>query len=48
MVSLRPAIQREALEILKTKKKGNYNIVKIDPAYVPAVQEKKQVFWHYL
>ena len=34
----------EALEILKTKRKGNYNIVKIDPNYVPEVQEKKQVF----
>ena len=39
-----PGYTDEALEILKTKKKGNYNIVKIDPAYVPAVQEKKQVF----
>ena len=39
-----PGYEPEALEILKTKKKGNYNIVKIDPAYVPAVQEKKQVF----
>lgn len=39
-----PGYAEEALEILKTKKKGNYNIVKIDPAYVPAVQEKKQVF----
>lgn len=38
-----PGYTEEALEILKTKKKGNYNIVKIDPAYVPAVQEKKQV-----
>lgn len=45
MVSLRPAIQRKALEISENKEKmGNYNIVKIDPAYVPAVQEKKQVF----
>ena len=39
-----PGYTDGALEILKTKKKGNYNIVKIDPAYVPAVQEKKQVF----
>ena len=39
-----PGYTEEALEILKTKKKGNYNIVKIDPNYVPAVQEKKQVF----
>ena len=39
-----PGYEAEALEILKTKKKGAYNIVQIDPAYVPAPQEKKQVF----
>ncbi|MBQ9251984.1 MAG: phosphoribosylaminoimidazolecarboxamide formyltransferase [Clostridia bacterium] len=39
-----PGYEPEALEILKTKRKGNYNIVQIDPDYVPAVQEKKQVF----
>ena len=39
-----PAYQPEALEILKGKKKGAYNIVKIDPDYVPAEQEVKQVF----
>ena len=39
-----PGYDPEALEILKTKRKGNYNIVQIDPDYVPAVQEKKQVF----
>jgi len=39
-----PGYEPEALEILKTKKKGNYNIVKIDPEYVPAEQETKQVF----
>ncbi len=39
-----PGYTPEALEILKTKRKGGYNVVKIDPAYVPAVQEKKQVF----
>ena len=32
-----PGYTDEALEILKTKKKGNYNIVKIDPNYVPDV-----------
>ena len=32
------------LEILKTKRKGGYNIVKIDPDYVPAAQEHKQVY----
>lgn len=39
-----PGYEPEALEILKQKRKGNYNIVKIDPNYVPAPQEKKQVF----
>lgn len=39
-----PGYTPEALEILKTKRKGTYNIVKIDPDYVPAPQEKKQVF----
>ena len=39
-----PGYSAEALEILKTKRNGNYNIVKIDANYVPAVQEKKQVF----
>lgn len=39
-----PGYTDEALEILKTKKKGNYNIVQIDPAYVPAPQEYKDVF----
>ncbi len=34
----------EALEILKSKKKGNYNIIKIDSDYVPAEIERKQVF----
>ena len=39
-----PAYTEEALEILKTKKKGNYNVVQIDPDYVPAPQEFKDVF----
>ena len=39
-----PGYTDEALAVLRTKRKGNYNIVKIDPAYVPEVQEKKQVF----
>ena len=39
-----PGYTPEALEILKTKRKGNYNIVQIDPAYVPQIQEHKQVF----
>ena len=39
-----PDYTDEALAIPKTKKKGNYNIIKIDPDYVPEVQETKQVF----
>ena len=39
-----PGYEPEALEILKTKRKGGYNIVKIDPDFVPAEQEHKQVF----
>ena len=39
-----PGYTDEALEILKTKRKGTYNVVKIDPAYKPAVQERKHVF----
>ena len=39
-----PGYEPEALEILKMKKKGNYNIVKIDPDYVPEPTERKQVF----
>ena len=39
-----PGYEPEALEILKSKRNGNYNIVKIDPNYVPKEQEKKQVF----
>ena len=39
-----PDYDPEALEILKSKRNGNYNIVKIDPNYVPAEQETKQVY----
>ena len=39
-----PGYTKEALEILKGKKKGGYNIVKIDPDYVPESIERKQVF----
>ena len=39
-----PGYTDEALEILKAKKKGNYNVVQIDPDYVPAPQEYKDVF----
>ena len=39
-----PGYTEEALEILKQKKKGNYNVIEIDPEYVPAPLEHKQVF----
>ncbi len=39
-----PGYEPEALEILKSKRKGNYNIVRIDPDYIPDAQERKQVF----
>lgn len=39
-----PGYTDEALEILKTKKRGNYCVIQIDPNYVPAEIERKQVF----
>ena len=39
-----PGYTEEALEVLKQKKKGNYNVIEIDPSYVPDPLEKKQVF----
>ena len=39
-----PGYEPEALEILKQKKNGGYNIVEVDPEYVPAAQETKEVF----
>ncbi len=39
-----PGYTEEAMELLMAKKKGNYNIIKIDPSYVPAPVEKKQVY----
>lgn len=39
-----PGYEPEALEILKAKKKGNYNVIKIDENYVPAETEVKQVY----
>lgn len=39
-----PGYEPEALEILKSKRKGSYNIVEIDPSYVPAPIERKQVY----
>ncbi len=39
-----PGYEEEALAILRAKKKGNYAVVRMDPAYVPSPVEKKQVF----
>ena len=39
-----PGYTNEALEILKQKKKGNYNVIQIDPSYRPTPIEHKQVF----
>lgn len=39
-----PGYAPEALEILKSKKKGGYNVIEIDPSYEPAPLERKQVF----
>ena len=39
-----PGYEPEALEILKAKKNGNYNVIQIDPNYVPEPLEHKQVF----
>ena len=39
-----PGYEPEALEILKAKKNGNYNVIQIDPAYTPAPVETKQVY----
>ncbi len=39
-----PGYTEEALEILKQKKKGNYNVIQIDENFVPAPLEHKQVF----
>ncbi len=39
-----PGYEPEALEILKAKKKGNYNVIEIDPDYVPDPVERKEVF----
>ncbi len=39
-----PGYTDEALEILKTKKKGNYNVVAIDPDYTPAPDEHRDIF----
>lgn len=39
-----PGYEPEALAILQAKKKGNYNVLEIDPAYVPAPLERKEVY----
>lgn len=39
-----PGFEPEALEILKAKKNGNYNVIQIDPSYIPSPVERKQVY----
>lgn len=39
-----PSYSNEALEILKTKRKGGYNVIQIDPNYVPKQQEMRDIF----
>ena len=39
-----PGYTDEALEILKTKKKGNYNVIQIDPNYVPQPLERRRIY----
>ncbi|MCD8366402.1 MAG: phosphoribosylaminoimidazolecarboxamide formyltransferase [Clostridiales bacterium] len=39
-----PGYTDEALAILKSKKKGNYNVIQIDPNYVPKAQERREIF----
>ena len=39
-----PGYEPEALEILKSKKKGNYNVIQMDASYIPANLEQKQVY----
>lgn len=39
-----PGYEPEALELLKQKKKGNYNVIQIDPDYIPTPLERKEVF----
>ena len=39
-----PGYSEEAMEILKSKKNGNYNVIKIDPSYVPEQLEHKDVY----
>ena len=39
-----PGYTEEALEMLRAKKKGNYNVIRIDESYVPAPVERKQVY----
>ena len=42
-----PGYEPEALEILKEKKKGNYNVIQIDPDYVPDPIEQRSI-WNYI
>ena len=43
-----PGYEPEALEILKAKKNGNYNVIEIDPDYVPEPIEQKAGIWYYI
>lgn len=43
-----PDYTEEALQILREKRKGTYNVIKIDPDYVPEPIERKQVFRHHI
>ena len=47
-VSIAPGLRAEALEILRRKRKGNYNVIEIDENYVPAALERNNVLWRYL
>ena len=44
-----PGYEPEALEILKQKKKGNYNVIQIDPDYVPAADSSasRYLAWYF-
>ena len=43
-----PGYEPEALEILKQKKNGNYNVIQIDPDYVPAAAGAQRGIWYYI
>ncbi len=39
-----PGFEEEALAILKTKKRGTYNIIEVDPEYIPKIEERREIF----